>query len=162
MLSVFLTVILGVDLIVISCLLQKYPTEARTKKVTKPLQLIISLSPLIGIVIFTILFSFVLKGQLMERITHALFVFAIWMYATQFYNYLLAHYKNKWVVISCALSMILSIALAIIFTPLNRYVALIYDNMGWCSLFLGLALMIVFYVMVLITFKRNLNQTIKN
>ncbi len=157
MLGVFLTVVLGVNLIVISSLSRKYPTEARTRKVTKPLSVIISLSPLVGIVVFTILFCCVLKGQLMERIAHAVFVFSIWMYATQFYNCLLAHYKSKWIVISCALSMILSITLAIIFTPLNRYVALVYDTMGWCSVLLGMALLIVYYVMTLISFGRNPN-----
>lgn len=74
--------------------------------------LIIDLSPLIGIIVFSILFACVLKGRLLERVTHAILVFGIWMCATKFYCYILAHFKKKWVLISCIIGMLYSIGLS--------------------------------------------------
>ena len=79
----------------ISLRANKYSPEERTVKITKPLSVIINLSPLIGIVIFAVLFAFVLKGRLAKRATHAFLVFAIWIYATKFYQYILTYYKKK-------------------------------------------------------------------
>ncbi|MCH5348456.1 MAG: hypothetical protein J1E40_03970 [Oscillospiraceae bacterium] len=154
MLSIILIFVLAIYWGIISWRSRKYCPEERTAKIIKPISMIINLSPLIGIVIFTILFTFVLKGRFAERGTHALLVFAIWMYATRFYQYILAYYKKKEIFICSVSGMIFSIALAILLTPLDQYVSLIYSRMNWCSILLGCGLYIVFYAATFIVTKR--------
>ena len=153
MLNIILILILPVYFFVISWRLRKYCPEERTAKITKPLSIIINLSPLIGIVIFTFLFTFVLKGRFAERGTHALLVFAIWIYATRFYQYILSNYKKKEILVGSIIGMIFSIILAVLLTPLDRYVSLIYSYMNWCSIFLGCGLYVVFYTVTIIATK---------
>lgn len=100
MLSIMLIFILVVYFGTISLKLKKYNSEKRTDKVTKLLSIIIKISPIVGIVIFSILFTFILKGRFLERVTHSILVFAIWMYATKFYPYILSYYKKKDILIS--------------------------------------------------------------
>ena len=130
----------------ISLKLKKYNSEKRTDKITKPLSIIIKISPIVGIVIFSILFTFILKGKFLERVTHSILVFAIWMYATKFYQYILSYYKKKDILISSIIGMFFSVVLAIILTPLERYVNMIYSYINWASIFLGLILYITFYI----------------
>ena len=153
MLSIILIFVSAIYFFAISWRLREYCPEERTAKIIKPLSMIINLSPLIGIVIFTILFTFVLKGRFAERGTHALLVFAIWMYATRFYQYILAYYKKKEILICSVSGVIFSVALAILLTPLDRYVSLIYSRINWCSIILGCGLYVVFYAVTIIVTK---------
>ncbi len=146
MLSIMLIFILVVYFYIISLKLKKYDSEKSTDKVTKPLSMIIKISPIIGIVIFSILFTWVLKGRFLERVTHAIVVFAFWMYATKFYQYILSYYKKKEILICSIIGMLFSLALAIIFIPLDRYVSMIYSYIDWTSIFLGIMLFIAFYI----------------
>ena len=130
----------------ISLKLKKYNSEKRTDKITKPLSIIIKISPIVGIVIFSILFTVILKGRFIERVTHSILVFAIWKYATKFYQYILSYYKKKDILISSIIGMLFSVVLAIILTPLDRYVNMIYSYINWASIFLGLILYITFYI----------------
>ena len=132
-------------------MLRNCPIAERTKKATKPLSIMIDLSPLIGIIVFSILFTCVLNGRLPERISHAITVFGLWMCATKFYCYILAHFKKKWVLISCIIGMLYSIGLAVFLTPLDRYVEVLYSFTDWYSILLGCGLLIVFYTIVIIT-----------
>lgn len=140
-----LPLILAVYFFVVSRKLRGYCPEERTLKITKPLSKIINLSPLIGIVIFAILFAFVLKGRLAERAAHALLVFAMWLYATRFYQYILSYYKKKEILAACVVGVVFSVVLAVILTPLDRYIDLIYSRIGWYSILLDCGLYVVFY-----------------
>lgn len=155
MLSIMLIIILALYFFVISRSLRGYYPEERTIKITKPLSITINLSPLIGIVIFTILFTFVLKGRFAKRVTHAFLVFAIWIYATRFYQYVLTYYKKKGIFAGSIVGMIFSIILAVLLTPLNRYVSLIYSCINWYSIFLGCILYIVFYAVTFMITKKS-------
>lgn len=146
MLSIMLIFILVVYFGTISLKLKKYNSEKRTDKVTKPLSIIIKISPIVGIVIFSILFTVILKGRFIERVTHSILVFAIWMYATKSYQYILSYYKKKDILISSIIGMLFSVVLAIILTPLDRYVNMIYSYINWTSIFLGIMLYIAFYI----------------
>ncbi len=150
MLSIILTCVLVSAFFAIEFFSGKYAAEEKTLKVTRPLSILLNVAPLAGILIFSVLFAFVLKGQLWERISHAVFVLAAWMYATRFYLILLSHFKKKRVVASCLVGMVYAVALAVYFTPLNRYVALPYALMNRYSVFLGCGLLIVFYAMTIL------------
>lgn len=152
--SIMLIPILAVYFIVISMRLRAYQSEEWTVKITKPISRIINLSPFIGIVIFTVLFTFLLKGRLAERVTHVFLVFALWIYAARFYQYILAYYKKKGIFAGSVIGMVFSIILAVILTPLNRYISLIYSRVDWYSIFLGLGLYIVFYAVTFLTSKK--------
>lgn len=154
MLSIICISILVVYFLVISLKLKEYGSENKTNKITKPLSIIIKISPIVGILIFTVLFTFVLKGRFLERVTHAILVFALWMYATQFYQYILSYYKKKEIFIGSIIGMILSIILAIILTPLEQYVSIIYSYMNWTSIFISAILYIVFYTIAFVIRKR--------
>lgn len=130
-----------------------YAIESRTVKATKYLTKIIAFAPLLGILIFTVLFLTILKGKFVERSTHALLVFAIWMYAAQFYNNILAHYKEKYVLIASAAGVMFSITLAIILTPLYRYISLIFSQIHGYSIFFSIGLFFIFYVALFISGK---------
>ncbi|MCH5205542.1 MAG: hypothetical protein J1F09_01230 [Oscillospiraceae bacterium] len=153
MLNVILILVLAVYFSAISWRLRKNRPEERTTKITRPLSIIINLSPLIGIAVFAVLFTFILKGRLLERVTHAFLVFAFWIYATRFYQYILSNYKKKDILFSSIIGMIFSILLAVIFTPLDRYVSLIYSYLDWYSIFLGCGLYIIFYLSTIIVTK---------
>lgn len=155
MLSIMLIFILVVYFGTISLKSKKYNSEKRTDRVTKPLSIIIKISPIVGIVVFSILFIFVLKGRVLERVTHAILVFAIWMYATKFYQYILSYYKKKEILISSIIGMLFSIILAITLTPLDQYVNMIYSYINWISIFLGLMLYVTFYIVTFAVEKRN-------
>ncbi len=155
MLSIICISILVVYFLVISLKLKEYGSENKTNKITKPLSIIIKISPIVGILIFTVLFTFVLKGRFLERVTHAILVFALWMYATQFYQYILSYYKKKEIFIGSIIGMILSIILAIILTPLEQYVSIIYSYMNWTSIFISAILYIVFYTIAFVIRKKN-------
>lgn len=145
MLSVILILILAMYFFVISEMLKAHSPEERTAGITKYLSRIISLAPVIGIVIFTILFTFILKGRLLERATHAFLVLAMWIYATRFYQYILEYYEKKEILICSAIGMVYSTVLAVLLTPLKRYVSLVYSHISWYSISLCCGLYIVFY-----------------
>ncbi len=146
MLIIMLIIILVVYFGTISMKLKKYNSEKRTDKVTKSLSIIIKISPIVGMVIFSILFAFILKGKFLERVTHSILVFTLWMYATKFYQYILSYYKKKDILISSTIGMLFSAVLAIILTPLEQYVNMIYSYINWSAIFLGLILYITFYI----------------
>lgn len=83
-------------------------------------------------------------------------VFALWMFATQFYNNILSHYKKKWIFVSSVCGMVLSAASAVILTPLDRYVDMIYVHMDVFSAILGGVLFLIFYLGHVV-FKKNNN-----
>lgn len=151
MLIILSVIFLAVFFIANGFILRNYPNAERTKKVTGPLSVIIDLLPVAGIIVFTVLFTCVLKGRLPERLSHAVLVFTIWMCATKFYCYLLAHYNLKRAVISCTAGMVFSIGLAVFLTPLDRYVATVYEFTGWYSIFLGCGLLAVFYAVTVVS-----------
>ncbi len=147
--SVFLIAFLTAWFVVISINSFGLSPEERSQKAVRPFSKIINLSPVLGLAVFALLFAFVLKGRLTERAAHALLVFALWMYAARFYLYILSYYKHRATVVSSIIGMLLSAGLAIVLTPLDRYIGLIYSFMGWSSLFIGCILMAVFYTIAL-------------
>ena len=151
MMILILTILLAVAFFVIGFMLRNCPIAERTIKATKPLSIMIDLSPLIGIIVFSILFTCVLNGRLPERISHAITVFGLWMCATKFYCYILAHFKTRWALISCLMGMLYSIGLAIFLSRLDRYVATLYSFADWYSLLLGCGLLLVYYSVTIIS-----------
>ena len=131
---IILTAVLAAGFIAIGVISRGLRPKERTRRAVEPLAKLISLAPILGLVIFALLFAFVLKGRLMERASHALMVSAL---------------KHRGILAGSMAGMLLSAALAVLLTPLDRYVSLIYSLTGWGSFIIGFALLTVFYIIVL-------------
>ena len=68
------------------------------------------------------------------------------MYATKFYQYILSYYKKKDILISSIIGMFFSVVLAIILTPLERYVNMIYSYINWGFNFFRTNFIYYFYI----------------
>lgn len=143
---IIIILIIGVYFLVFNLIFVKEKIEKRTEVITKPLTKFVKVSPLIGIALFTILFTTVLKGKILERSSHAIIVFVLWMYVTYFYCGLLAHYKNRMSLLFSSIGIVVSIVCAIILTPLERYNAIIYAHIGIGSYILGTVMILIFYI----------------
>ena len=97
-----------------------------TRKISLIMLKLLHIAPLIGAAVFTILFTCVFRNRIEERILHSATTFLLWMFASLFYIMILANFKNAKKVMLGAAGMLVFIALAIIMTPLDRYVNLLF------------------------------------
>lgn len=146
-------VIVFITISIVFCILENKSNiivpSKKTTKITNGLSKIIFVSPLIAFVIFAILFSTVLKGRLMERSSHALIVFMLWMYATSFYVLILKYFKNKVFLIVSLIGLIGSVFCAVFVTPLDKYCDLIYNSLHEISFLIGGFMLVLWYVRIL-------------
>ena len=122
------------------------PPAHKTEKIANAINNVLLISPIIATITFLVLFSTVLKGQLMERSSHALIVFVLWVYGTSFYVNILKYFKNKIILFICLTGMVTSIVTAIILTPLERYCTLMFSSIHQTTYLLGGFMIILWYV----------------
>lgn len=137
------------------CIIRNYEVEEKSKGISKLLNRIISISPLIGVIIFSLLFSLVLNTRLLERIAHSMLVFGLWMMATKYYVNILSHFKKMKLVIISGVGMILTIAFAILYTPLDRYVSLVYTVNQKLSVLISCIVLLIYYLPAFFSKKDN-------
>ncbi len=126
----------------------------KTEKITKGMCKIIFVSPLVAAVVFAILFSTVLQGRRMERISHALIVFMLWMYATSFYVLILKYFKNKAFLGAGLIGLIGSASCAVLLTPLDRYCTWVYELLHEISFLIGGLMLAIWYFSFFMSRKR--------
>lgn len=114
-------------------------------KITRIMLDILNVSPLIGLVVFTLLFTFVLRSRLEERILHSATTFFLWMFATLYYIMILANFKKVGKMIAAGAAMIGTVAAAITVTPLDRYVNLIFARTHIGAYIIACVLLLAFY-----------------
>jgi hypothetical protein len=142
----FLTsVILGVDAVMAT----KADPSAKTRKITEGIRKLLLFAPAIVIAIFTVLFCTVLKGRLVERSSHALIVLCLWLYGTAFYVIILRFFKSRSMLILSVLGMIMSVALAIFLTPLDRYCSAMFAAIHGFTFVLGGVMLVFWYFIML-------------
>lgn len=124
--------------------------------IAKIVSIITVVAPIIALAIFVILFSFVLQGKLMERISHSIIVFSMWICALQFYKYLISYFKDKRSVALSIIGMISSVGIAIFLTPLDRFCSTIYFHFQEVTLPLSIGIIVFIYVIIFCT-----DQTIR-
>ena len=117
----------------------------KTAKITNGLSKIMFVSPLLAFVVFAILFNTVLKGRLLERSSHALIVFMLWIYATSFYVLILKYFKNKIFLGLSVIGLIGSVFCAVFVTPLDRYCALVYNSLHEICFLIGGFMVVLWY-----------------
>ena len=116
---IVVSILISVVFLFVSIKGSRTEPSQKTIKITNGICKLLLLSPLIATVVFTILFCTVLKGRLVERSSHALVVFCLWLYGTSFYFSILRYFKNKLLLFASLAGMMISIAFAIILTPLD-------------------------------------------
>lgn len=117
----------------------------QTVIITGCLSKFIMISPFIAGAIFTILFTTVLRGRLVERSTHALIVFTLWIYSVSFYNEILKYFKSRSILVGALIGFGLSVSLAIILTPLDRYCKLLFSSIQEVAFLLGGIMLLIIY-----------------
>ena len=143
-----------------SIALCRFKIPDRVKRFSKGLNLLLLFIPVLAVPVFAVLFLFVLKDRLYERISHALFLLSLWLYAARYYWFLISYYKylDFGIFIKPAKSFCLfilfgvcSAAAAIYLTPLDRYVEKMYSVLGRASVLPGIGLLLVFYIAAFFT-----------
>ena len=137
----------------------KYLVPDRVKRFSKGLNRLLLFIPVLAVPVFAVLFLFVLKNLLCERISHALFLLSFWLYAARYYWFLISYYKylDFGIFIKTVNSFYQFIlfgvcsAAAIRYTPLDVYVSDIYSDLGPAAVFAGIGLLLVFYIAALFT-----------
>ena len=119
MLYAIVSILISVVFLFVSIKGSRTEPSQKTIKITNGICKLLLFSPLIATVVFTILFCTVLKGRLVERSSHALVVFCLWLYGTSFYVSILRYFKNKLLLFTSLAGMMISIVFAIILTPLD-------------------------------------------
>ena len=125
---------------------RRLEVSERSKRFSKAFHTLLLAMPLAAAVVFAVLFAFVLKGRLCERAAHAALVFALWLYAARFYWLLASFFRRRRVVAMSVPGLIVSVALAALLTPLDRYASLVHAFAGTASLLIGPAMLAMFYV----------------
>lgn len=145
MLPLIICIILAIAYLVIFILSRKLETSVKTKKLTNGINILLLFAPIIVTIIFIILFLTVLKGRLVERTSHAFIVLNLWLYGTSFYVNVLKYFKNKIVLFSSIILMIISVSFAIILTPLDRYCSLMFSVTKEWTYLIGALMLINWY-----------------
>lgn len=121
----------------------------KSRKIAKIVSMITVVAPIIAMVIFVILFSFVLQGKLMERISHSIIVFSMWICALQFYKYAISYFKDKKSLGLSIIGIISSAGMAIFLTPLDRFCSTIYSHFQAVTLPLSIGIIVFIYAVIL-------------
>lgn len=120
--------------------------SGRMERFSRGFGLLLRFLPLLAVAVFAVLFLFVLKGRFYERLSHAVLVFALWLYAARFYWMLISFFKQRRMLAFAIPGMAGSAATAIILTPLDRYVDLLHSFTGTGSVLAGCGMLAVYYV----------------
>lgn len=145
-------IMLYVGLILIACLflyLQRASlslvADSKLHLPIKRMDMLIVIAPFISLVVFSILFLTVLKGQLADRISHALIVFSLWIFFTYFIKTLFGFWKNKNILFVSLVGIPLTLYFIFQLTPLDNYTKIVFLKIGNFSFIVGLVLIILFY-----------------
>lgn len=155
-----LTLVAGGFLLFSSVMTCRLVVPDRVKKVATGMNRLLLVVPLLAVPVFAVLFLFVLKGRLYERISHAALVLALWLYAARYWWFLIAYYKYMSVKAARGAILIIVVlaAIAIDLTPLDRYAESVHSCLGAASILPGIVLLLFFYVAAFFTTCANKNK----
>jgi len=131
-----------------------YSVSERVARFSKGLNRLLLFIPVLAAAVFAVLFLFVLKGRFYERLSHAMLVLALWLYAARFY-WILISFSGQWrktrgrffcTDFSLCLAGMLGAAFSAVFlTPLDRYAATVHSILGPASILAGAGMLVLFY-----------------
>lgn len=126
----------------------------RIKRAAVSMNRLLLLIPVLAVPVFAVLFLFVLKGRFYERLCHATFLLALWLYAARYCWFLLAYHKSFLSLNSVYYHLFFILGLPVIAirdTPLDVYAADVYPLLGPASILAGAGLLVVFYIAAFFT-----------
>ena len=129
--------------------MEKRIIQEKKIKITRIMLNIVNAAPIIGIIVFAILFKFFLTDRLEERILHSMTTFLLWMFASLFYIIILSRFGKAKKMIVPAMGMLAFLVMAIVVTPLDRYVNLVFVRSHLGSYLAVGIMLIIFYVVSL-------------
>lgn len=129
----------------------KKVVEKRAKKIAEIISIITVAVSIIASVVFVVLFSFVLQGKLMEKMSHSIIVFSMWICALQFYKYAISYFKDKKSLVLSIIGLISSTGMAIFLTPLDRFCSTIYSYFHEATLPLSIGIILFIYAVIICT-----------
>ena len=153
MLYAIVSILISVVFLFVSIKGSRTEPSQKTIKITNGISKLLLLSPLIAIVVFAILFCYVLKGRLVERSSHALVVFCLWLYGTSFYVCILRYFKNKLLLFTSLAGMMISIVFAIILTPLDGTFSRMFGTFHELTYLFG-GIMITLWIFTVLKYRR--------
>ena len=127
----------------------KTEPSQKTVKITNGISKLLLVSPLIAAAVFAVLFCTVLTGRLTERSSHALIVFCLWLYGTSFYVNILKYFKSKLLLFTSLAGMIVSVAFAIVLTPLDGAYSTMFETFHELTYLFGGIMLALWYFAVL-------------
>ena len=133
--------------------------SGRMGRFSRGFDLLLRFLPLLAVAVFAVLFLFVLKGRFYERLSHAVLVFALWLYAARFYWMLISFFKHRRMLAFAIPGMAGFAATAIVLTPLDRYVDLIHSFTGAGSVLVGCGMLAVYCAALILFSRRKRVQT---
>ena len=145
MTTLFLLIPLAVLFVAACRLASMLDVSKRMERFSRGFAILLRFMPILALAVFAVLLLFVLKGRFCERLSHAVLVFALWLYAARFYWMLISYFKDRRMVGMSAAGMAGSAAAAIVLTPLDRYADLLHSFTGACSVLVGGGLLAVYY-----------------
>ena len=153
MLYAIVSILISVVFLFVSIKGSRTEPSQKTIKITNGISKLLLLSPLIATAVFTILFCTVLKGRLVERSSHALIVFCLWLYGTSFYVSILRYFKNKLLLFTSLAGMMISIVFAIILTPLDGTFSRMFGTFHELTYLFG-GIMIALWIFTMLKYGR--------
>ena len=133
---------------------RSYNVSGRVARLSKGLDRLLLFVPVLAAAIFAVLFLFVLKGRIYERVCHAMLVLALWLYAARFY-WIPISFSGQWKKTRgsflcmdfclCLAGMIGSAYSAVFLTPLDRYAVTIHSVLGPASVLPGAGMLVLLY-----------------
>ena len=151
MLYAIVSILISVVFLFVSIKGGKTDPSQKTLKITNGISKLLLFSPLIAVAVFAILFCTVLTGRLVERSSHALLVFCLWLYGTSFYVIILRYFKNRLLLFTSLTGMMVSVAFAIILTPLDGAFSHMFASFHeFTYLFGGIMIVLWIFAMLII------------
>lgn len=149
MLYAIVSILISIGFLIVSIKGSNTEPSQKTVKITNGISRLLLFSPLIAAAVFAVLFCTVLKGRLIERSSHALIVFCLWLYGTSFYVNILKYFKSKMLLFANIAGMMISVAFAVILTPLDGSFSIMFETFHELTyLFGGIMLALWFFAVL--------------
>ncbi len=151
MLYAIVSILISIGFLLVSIKGSRTEPSQKTIKITNGISKLLLFSPLIAAVVFTILFCTVLTGRLVERSSHAMIVFCLWLYGTSFYVNILRYFKSKLLLFTSLAGTMVSVAFAIILTPIDGAFSLMFETFHELTYLFG-GIMITLWIFAVLKF----------
>lgn len=130
-----------------------YQKNKNTENISLLLNKFVLVAPALALIIFSVLLNTILKGRFVERSSHALILFFLWLLLTRIYIFFISLKPQKYTLFRLIVTGVLILSLIILLTPLDRYVSSLFNQFKNWTYLIGVLECFVFYAGY--SFKKN-------